>query len=149
MLFAVVVNICVAVIAGTMYVVLRKLKEVHVTIINGHYAFVIAFVSTLLWFIFRYNPQDPIQYQFDSYQYYLMLIVAVNTTVGNMTPILALKFDKASRIASVNFLLVLISYLGDVFIFGYSTHFLEIIGAAIIIGCSAVTMILKYTSKSQ
>ncbi|CDW88870.1 UNKNOWN [Stylonychia lemnae] len=96
-----------------------------------------------------YNPQDPIQYKFDSYQYKLMIIMAFNSTLGNMMPILAVKFDKASRIASVNFLLVLMCYLGDIYIFGYSTHLLEIIGAAIIIGCSAVTMLLKYTSNTQ
>ncbi|CDW77169.1 aaa family atpase [Stylonychia lemnae] len=149
MLLAAIVNFISAFIGGTMFVVLRKLKKTHFTIVNGHYALVIAFVSSVIWIIFRYNNQDPIKYNFDSYQYILIIIISFTTALGNMAPTLAVRYDKASRISSVNFLMVLVSYLGDVFLFGYQTHPLEVMGAIIIIICSAITMILKYTGYLQ
>ena len=74
-----------------------------------------------------------------------MATLGITSTMGNLTPILAVKFDKASRISSTNFLLILISYLGDVFIYHYQVHTIEIIGAFILILSSTITMILKYT----
>ena len=126
---------------------MRKLKTVHVIIVNGVYGIVASIISVSVWFIFRYNSENPIQYNFTLYQYFLILLMGLLGNFGNQLMIMAFQFDKAGRVASINFMQILFSYLGDIIIFGYEVRILEFLGAAIIIICSTFTMVLKYFNK--
>lgn len=57
--------------------------------------------------------------------------------------ILAYQLDKAGRVATLNFLLIIFGYILDMLFFGYSMALYEVIGASIIVICSAIVFILK------
>eukprot|EP00347_Sterkiella_histriomuscorum_P019557 403341181 len=160
--FSIVLMIISACINGSLYIVLRKLKHVHFSIVNGHLSVVLSVTSSIMWYFFRYMPslntedynnveernsndsQTGLNYVMDVQQIYLIVLLALATNFGNQCPIIAVKYDKASRVSSLNFLQIFFAYMGDIVMFGYSIRLLELSGALIIIVCSTIAMILKY-----
>ncbi len=57
---------------------------------------------------------------------------------------MAMQLDKASRAAGLTFTSIVMGYTIDVFLFDYHMCLMEIIGAVIIIGGSAMIFALKY-----
>ena len=139
------IDFCSALLGGLIFVIIRSLKEVHFTIINGFYGFCLTIVSSLILFAFRWSHIS--SYDFDTKQYLIMISIGVLSNFANQCTIVACSLDKASRIATLNFLQVFFSYLFDVLLFGYTLGFLEFVGAAIIIACSSVAVVIKYLNQ--
>ena len=119
----------------------------HFTIINGVYGCALSTVSIVI-LLLRWHTHE-IVYDFDFYQWLSILAIGVLSNFANQCTIIACSMDKASRVASLNFLQVLYSYVFDVLLFGYTIGWIEFSGAAIIIACSTVTVVLKYLNYSE
>ncbi|CDW71237.1 integral membrane protein duf6 containing protein [Stylonychia lemnae] len=142
---AVIFNIGASTIGALAMVVIRSLKNVHYTIINGFYGVALLVVSSIIWLIFRYPIG--IHYNFDTYQTLLMTMIGILTTASNQLKIVALSIDKAGRIASLQFLEVFFSYCCDFFIYSIQIQLLEMLGAVLIVACSIAMLILKIKLK--
>ena len=117
-------------------------------IVNGFYGLYLSIISTIYWFTFRYDSNLSIMSSFwDWHQLSIILVIGVLSNFGNQLWIVACQLDKASRVASLNYLSVVLSYAGDIVLYGYSLGLMESIGALLIISCSSVIMVLKYLNK--
>lgn len=56
---------------------------------------------------------------------------------------MAYQLDKAGRVATLNFLLIIFGYILDILFFGYSMALYEVIGASIIVICSGIVFLIK------
>jgi hypothetical protein len=52
-------------ILAIVYIVIRSLKGVHETIINGFYGIVLSIVSLIVWLVYRYLLGHTVDYNFD------------------------------------------------------------------------------------
>ncbi|CDW88745.1 membrane protein [Stylonychia lemnae] len=138
---AVICNIGASTIGALAMVVIRSLKNVHYTIVNGFYGVALLVISSLIWLIFRF-PNE-IEYNFDTYQVCLMSMIGILTTASNQLKIVALSKDKAGRIASLQFLEVFFSYCCDYFLYSIQIQMLEMLGAVLIVACSIAMLIFK------
>ncbi|CDW84454.1 membrane protein [Stylonychia lemnae] len=134
---------------GYVYILIRKLKAVHFTVINGIYGIVLSIVSTIVWYLCRKLPNPEIEYNFDSYQIILLVITGIFGNLTNQLQIIALQYDKASRIAALNFFQVLFSFVGDIVFFGQTFSYMQFAGAILIGCCSSVIMLMKYLNYSE
>jgi len=75
--------------------------------------------------------------------YFYSLGMGCGIALGQILWIKALQLDKAGRCASMTMLNIVFAYAFDILFFSYSISLIELSGAALIVGCSALVFILK------
>jgi uncharacterized membrane protein len=98
----------------------------------------------MFWIIYRPILGNTTEYKFTGEQWFYIVLIGVLTTVTNQIAIMALACDKAGRVASLNFLKVVLGYSSDVILFGYSVSGMEFIGISTIMLCSIGLFVMKY-----
>jgi drug/metabolite transporter (DMT)-like permease len=141
---AICLNITSAFVIALIFTVIRKLKGVHETIINGFYGTILACVSVIVWLMYRKVLGNDVEYNFDLTQWLLIIFIGISTCIGNQMVIVAVTHDKAGRVASLRFLHIVLGYIEDILIFGYELRVLECLCAMTIVLSSVATFILKY-----
>ncbi|CDW82504.1 aaa family atpase [Stylonychia lemnae] len=92
--FSVILVISQALVGSCIYIILRKLRDVHYTVTNGIYGVSLSIFSTIVWYFGRKLQNPELQYNFDGQQITLILITAVFANLANQLPIQALQYDK-------------------------------------------------------
>jgi Ca2+/Na+ antiporter len=58
-------------------------------------------------------------------------------------------FDKAGRVHSLKFILMVFGYFNDIFIYDYDISVWELIGAIVIVACSCAMFMMKFYNYSK
>jgi drug/metabolite transporter (DMT)-like permease len=64
-------------------IVIRAIKEVHYTVINGFYGIFLLIISSIIWFIYRILMGQYVDYNFTGSSYWYMIIIGMSTAIGN------------------------------------------------------------------
>jgi hypothetical protein len=104
---------------GGSVILIRKMKDIHFAIVNGFYGVFLFVVSTLIYFICRFIIGSGVEYNFNTEQYIYMFFIGLIGATTNLCIIISIQLDKAARVWSIVFLLVLFGYIEDVLVFQY------------------------------
>ena len=133
-----------AIMTSFVGIIVKKLKDVHVSVVNTILGLELLIVSIPIWFIGRYRVSESIEYNFTEFQWILIILVGILAALGNMLMVIAFTLDKVSRIHSIFFILVFLGYIEDILLFHINLHLLDILGSSLIIVGSCVIFVLKY-----
>ena len=84
---------------------------------------------------------------YDNLAIFLLLVISCITFVGQITLVLAYKYEKVARVTVFCYMQTLLVMIYDIIFFGHSLKLLEIIGAILIMGCNFTVAILKFAGK--
>ncbi|CDW75835.1 aaa family atpase [Stylonychia lemnae] len=142
-------NLCCTFTISIVFTIARKMKNVHYVIINGFYSCILLVLSSIIFFGVKNQGLNVSKYNLDFNQLILISLIGVSATISNGFTIKAFQYDQAGRISSLCFLEIIISYIGDIVLLGYSMKLLEIVGCLVIVICSVITFLFKIFKYTQ
>jgi drug/metabolite transporter (DMT)-like permease len=80
---AMLISVLSAVIVGILYVVIRKLKNIHYSLINGSYGYLLLIISVSLWIIYRPLMGNIVEYNITGEQWMYIIMIGLFTTGSN------------------------------------------------------------------
>ncbi|TNV77064.1 hypothetical protein FGO68_gene17032 [Halteria grandinella] len=141
-------NIIAAVFLSIINVIIRKLNDVHYSVTAGFQSMGNLAFSIIAMILFRLSYATvPLTFTLKD-----VLMLTVNGLVQTFAQLMfvrSFQLVKAGRVAGLQFLSIVMGYLGDAIFFGYSIKAFEWAGAGIIIVCSAVMFGMKLFNYSK
>lgn len=64
-------------------IILKKIKDVHYSIVNTVFGFIVTLIAVPAWLLYRFVFTDPVDYGFTKFQYFLMILIGILTTASN------------------------------------------------------------------
>jgi uncharacterized membrane protein len=86
------------------FIVIRKMKHIHYTVINGFYGIALTIISIFIFTIYSLTRSDTVHYNFGASEWMYIILIGFATAFGNQLIISAVTFDKAGRLASLSFI---------------------------------------------
>lgn len=82
-----IVSIALVLVAALMTsfagIIVKKIKEVHYSIVNTIFGFFVTIVAIPAWYINRYIVNEPVEYGFTKFQIFLMVLIGILSTASN------------------------------------------------------------------
>ena len=64
-------------------IIVKKIKNVHFSIVNTILGFVLTPISIIIWFFDRHIVNKPVEYNFTFYEWTLMIVNGIISAAGN------------------------------------------------------------------